>query len=137
AAVLNGGVPLPIGLHKGGGLAILIDVLTAVLAGSGFLRSGKLKVHPEWRRNTTTHSFIAFDIETFMPRADFEERMAAYIADLKSHELAAGYDEILLPGERAARAMDDCRQNGVPLHDDVVERLRELSGRYSVPLPFV
>jgi LDH2 family malate/lactate/ureidoglycolate dehydrogenase len=136
AAVLAGGVPLPIGLHKGGGLAILIDVLTAILGGAGFLRSLTPEEHPEWRRIAPTHSFIAFDIESFMPLAEFEERMAAYVTELKSHELAAGYDEILLPGERSARSMQESRQHGVPLEDDVVERLRELSRRYAVPLPF-
>lgn len=137
AAVLAGGVPLPIGLHKGGGLAILVDVLTAIIGGTTFLRSLAPDDHPEWRRTTNTHSFIAFNIESFMPLALFEERMAAYVTELKSHQIATGYDEILLPGERSARSVQDSLGHGVPLEDDVVERLRELSARYAVPLPFV
>jgi LDH2 family malate/lactate/ureidoglycolate dehydrogenase len=135
-AMLNGGVPLPIGLHKGGGLAVLIDVITGIIAGSTFLRGARPDNHPEWNRTTNTHSFIALNVETFMPRADFEERMAAYVRELKSRPLAPGYDEILLPGERAERRIRECERNGIPLEEDVVERLIDLSNRYAVSLPF-
>jgi LDH2 family malate/lactate/ureidoglycolate dehydrogenase len=136
AAVLAGGVPLPIGLHKGGGLAILVDVLTAIIGGTTFLRAMPPEDHPEWLRTTNTHSFIAFDIDSFMPLSLFAERMAAYVAELKGRPRAAGYDEVLLPGERASRAVRDSQEHGVPLEADVAERLRELGNRYSVPLPF-
>jgi len=136
ASVLAGGVPLPIGLHKGAGLGILVDVLTGVIGGTSFLRSLVPEEHPEWRRTASTHSFIAIDIESFMPVSAFRGRMAAYVAELKSKPLAPGYDEILLPGERAARCIEDCRRHGVPLQDDVVARLADLSRRYGVPMPF-
>jgi LDH2 family malate/lactate/ureidoglycolate dehydrogenase len=136
AAVSQGGVPLPIGLHKGAGLGILIDVLTGVIANSTFLRTLVPAEHPDWRRTTNTHSFIAIDIERFMPLDLFRERMAAYVADLKSKPLAAGYEEILLPGERAARSIEDCRLNGVPVDDDVLARLAGYADDLGVQAPF-
>ena len=136
AAVSQGGVPLPIGLHKGAGLGILIDVLTGVIANTSFLRTVVPAAHPDWRRTTNTHSFIAIDIERFMPLDLFRERMAAYIVDLKAKPLAPGYDEILLPGERAARSIADCTRHGVPLEADVLRRLTECAASYRVPVPF-
>ena len=136
AAVLDGGVPLPIGLHKGAGLGILTDVLTGVIGGTSFLRALVPEEHQEWRRTTNTHCFIAIDIEPFMPLPAFRERMAAYVAEIKSKPVAPGYEEILLPGERAARSVEDCERHGVPLQDDVVARLTGLSTSYGVPMPF-
>jgi len=135
AAVHGGGVALPIGMHKGAGLAVLIDVLTGVISGRSFLRTLVPDDRPEWRWTRNTHSFIAIEIERFMPLDVFRAQMAAYIADLKDKPLAPGYKEILLPGERAARSVEDCTRNGVPVEDDVVEHLADLSQRYSVPLP--
>lgn len=134
AAISGGGVPLPIGLHKGAGLAVLVDILSGILCGSSFLRRVVPEDHPEWKRTSSTHAFIAIDIERFMPVETFKERMAAYVTDMKSNPIAPDYDEILLPGERAGRAIEQ-RSQGIPLHDEVVERLTDLSERYGVPLP--
>jgi len=135
AAVLQGGVPLPIGLHKGAGLGILIDVLTGVLGGTTFLRTAVPTEHPDWRRTTNTHAFIAIEIERFMPLDLFRERMTAYVADLKAKPLAPGYEEILLPGERAARSIGNCIQHGVPIEDDVFTRLAEYAATLDVSMP--
>jgi LDH2 family malate/lactate/ureidoglycolate dehydrogenase len=131
-----GGVPLPIGMHKGAGLGILIDVISGVIAGSSFLRTLIPQQHPDWRRSTDTHTCIAIDIETFMPLREFEERMSAYVADIKDKPLAPGYDEILLPGERAARTIADAQANGVAIEDEVVERMEGISKQYGVALPW-
>ena len=134
SVILAGGTPLPIGLHKGAGLGILIDVISGVLAGSSFLRTLIPAEHPDWKRSSDTHTCIAIDIETFMPLDEFKERMAAYVADIKSKPLAEGYEEILLPGERAARTIADAEANGVALEDEVVERMQAVSRQYGVPL---
>jgi LDH2 family malate/lactate/ureidoglycolate dehydrogenase len=135
-AIYPGGVPLPIGMHKGAGLAILVDILSCVINGASFLRTLAPADHPEWKRDSSSHGFIAIDIEHLMPLDDFKERMAAYVADVKSKPLAEGYDEIFLPGERAARQIEACKRNGVTLEADVVPRMIDLADRYGVPLPF-
>jgi LDH2 family malate/lactate/ureidoglycolate dehydrogenase len=134
-AILDGGVPLPIGLHKGAGLAIMFDILTGVIGGSGFLRTLLPEGREEWRWTRNAHSFLALDIAHFMPLDIFRERMAAYVADLKDKPLAPGHEEILLPGERAARSIEDCRLHGVPIEDDILRELSELSQQFSIPLP--
>jgi LDH2 family malate/lactate/ureidoglycolate dehydrogenase len=135
SAIFDGGVPLPIGLHKGAGLGVLVDILTGVLGGTTFLRTLVPDEHPEWRRTTSTHTCIAIDVESLIPLFNFRERTAAYIADLKAKPLAPGHAEILLPGERAARAVEDAMRHGVPLEDDVIDRLSGIASRFGIATP--
>ena len=124
AAVLHGGTPQPIGDHKGAGLAILVEILTGVLGGGGFLH----RLHsPDVRssaENGECQCCLAIDLARFMPREAFRQRMAAFVADLKGNPLAPGQTEILVPGERAYRSDLRCRENGVPLEPDVQADLR-------------
>jgi LDH2 family malate/lactate/ureidoglycolate dehydrogenase len=136
AAVLHGGTPRPIGDHKGAGLAVLVEVLTGVLGGGGFLhgvQSPELRTSPE---NGESQCCIAIDIARFMPLEEFRQRMVAFIADLKGNPLAPGQSEILLPGERAHRIDLLCLENGVPLEADVATDLRAWAQRLKVDCPF-
>src|SRR6185295_2264878 len=76
--VLAGGAPYPIGMHKGAGLSMLVEVLSGLL-GSGFLHAGFQTPHADWVRTQYTETFIAIDIERFMPVDAFLERTSAYI----------------------------------------------------------
>lgn len=136
AAVLHGGTPRPMGEHKGAGLAILVEVLTGVLGGGGFLHGVRVpneRTSPESRPGQCC---IAIDIARFMPLEEFRQRMAAFVADLKSNPLAPGKAEILLPGERAYRTRMMCLESGVSLEADVSTELREWSKKLAVHCPY-
>jgi LDH2 family malate/lactate/ureidoglycolate dehydrogenase len=131
-SVLDGGTPMPIGDYKGAGLAILVEVLTGVLGGGGFLHG---VIPPERRsskQNAESQCCIAIDVAHFMPPKTFRYRMSAFIADLKSNPLAPGYDEILLPGEKAHRTLQACLRAGVPLEADVEVEVRQWANRLGV-----
>ena len=135
-SVLAGGTPLPIGGHKGAGLAILVEVLTGVLGGAAFL--GGITPPGEDLRDKTralSHCCIAIDVEAFMPRAEFESRMAEFVADLKDHPLEEGAGEIRLPGERMERTRLECEARGIPLEPDVRETLAAWAERLGVDFP--
>lgn len=134
-AVLHGGTPLPIGDHKGAGLAILVEILTGVLGGGGFLHGVKI---PDLRASSDarpSQCCIAIDVECFMPIQEFRHRMGAFIADLKSNPLVPGC-EILLPGERAHQTRVMSLEHGVPLKEDVAAELRVWARNFGVACPF-
>ncbi len=135
-AVLDGGTTLPIGMHKGAGLVLLIEILTGVLGGGAFLSA---ILPPEARtskRQGESQCCIAIDIAHFMPPAEFESRMAALIADLKSQPRAAGCDEIRVPGEHAHRCQVTAEREGIPLAPDLEQELRDLARMVGVAVPF-
>ncbi len=66
--------------------------------------------------NSVGGGFVqVFDPSKLMPIEDFKAKVDGYIRDLKSSRLAAGSDEILLPGELEWRAEAKHRAEGVPI----------------------
>ncbi len=136
-AVIGGGTTLPIGVHKGAGLAILVEVLTGVLGGAAFLSdiTPRDQADRTDKTHAVSHCCIAIDIEAFMPVAEFEARMADFIADLKDNPLDGESDEIRLPGERMERTRRECEIHGVPLEPDVHDELEAWAERLGVRFP--
>ncbi|MEO6966090.1 MAG: Ldh family oxidoreductase [Acidobacteriaceae bacterium] len=135
-AVLHGGTPWPIGGHKGAGLAVLVEILTGVLGGGGFLHGIQAPSLRTSKGESESQCCIVIDIARIMPVAEFRERMVAFIDDLKNNPLAPGYTEILVPGERAHRTQLRCLRDGVTLEADVALDLRTWAQMLNVAFPF-
>ena len=117
------GALLGIGQYKGYGLSFMTDVLTGVLSGGAF----GLDPYRDPARQNVAHTFLAFDIEWFLPLADFRARMAAFIAMIKSSQLRPGFPEVLVPGELEHRREQQKRRNGIPLTHEVLAELNRLA----------
>jgi LDH2 family malate/lactate/ureidoglycolate dehydrogenase len=121
-----GGIILPMGGHKGYGVAVMMDVLSGVLTGSGFGRG----VHGPYQASQKSgagHLMIVLDVAAFQPLAEFEARMGTLIDELKSAPLAKGASEILYPGELEARNEAENRARGLVLPQDTLAGLRKLA----------
>ena len=120
------GIVLPMAEHKGYAISMMVDVLSGVLTGSGFLSA----VHPASEtdaKSNSGHLVVAIDIEAFQPLAQFNARMEAYIAELKSAPLAKGFDEVFYPGEREARDDVRNREEGLQLPQDTLAGLARIA----------
>lgn len=130
-----GGTPSPIGGHKGAGLALLIEAISGVLGGGGFLHG---VIGPDDRTNKAqgeSQCCIAIDISHFMASLLFRQRMVSFIKDLKDNPLAPDSQEILLPGENAYRQMQKCKSAGIPVEQDVFDHMCHWAEILKVPLP--
>ncbi len=132
---LDGGVMLPFAGPKGSAIAMMVDILAGVLAGSAFGADVR-----DWNLDfeapaNVGHFFLVMKVESFMPLAEFEERMESAIAQLKALKPAEGFDEVLYPGERSGRLEKERRVSGVPVEEDVVKTLRDLAAETGVNLP--
>jgi LDH2 family malate/lactate/ureidoglycolate dehydrogenase len=134
AAFFDGGSLAPLGSphapHKGFGLALLVDVLSGVLSGSGFgqgMAAGAPGVH-----------LWALDVEAFLPADEFRERIDALIDQVRQGDRAPGVDELVVPGERGERRHRELTASGVvPLDDSGWEMLRSGCEALGVPPPDV
>ena len=119
------GALLGIGQYKGYGLSLFSDVLTGVITGGGF------GLAPFADRNIAkldvAHTFIALDIDWFMPIAQFKARMDDFIAEITSSALRPGFDEIYVPGEIDHLRETNYRHDGAQLDAQVYARLRSLA----------
>jgi LDH2 family malate/lactate/ureidoglycolate dehydrogenase len=138
AAAAIEGIILPMAGHKGYALAMMVDVLSGVLTGSGFLS----QVHSPYKtdeKSNCGHFMIAINIEAFQPLADFNTRMEQYIAEIKSVPLAKGHDEVFYPGEIEANNDVANRRRGLSLPVDTLADLARIARETGLEakLPFV
>lgn len=117
AAILSSGLLAPMGGHKGLGLTLMVELLTAALTGGPLgheiVASDRSGLDPG-----ATKLFVAIEIEAFGGRPAFADRVETLLAFLR--EEAPGQ---LAPGERgwAERARNLIA--GVPLHQAIVSQL--------------
>jgi LDH2 family malate/lactate/ureidoglycolate dehydrogenase len=131
------GIILPMAGHKGYAIAAVVDMLSGVLTGSGFLSA----VHSPYKtaeKSNCGHMMIAMNIEAFQPLAQFNTRMEQFISEIKSVPLAKDYDEVFYPGEVEARNEEKNRRVGLALPEDTradLARIGKLTG-LQAKLPF-
>lgn len=126
------GTLLPMAGHKGYAIAVLMDVLAGVLAGSAF---GVDVVGPYRAdaRSGAGHLAIAIDVAASRPLADFERDVERLVTDLKATPVAPGHDEVLVPGELEARTAARLARDGVPLPAATLSALDAGARRLGVP----
>lgn len=129
------GVMLPFAGPKGSAIAMMVDILGGVLAGSAFAGGIRDMNFDFEAPQDVGHFFMAFKVESFMAFGEFEERMAEAIARLKALKPASGFSEVLYPGEPEARREAERRKNGIPLSNEIVASLRELADARAIPFP--
>ena len=120
------GIILPMAEHKGYAIAVIVDLLSGVLTGSGFLSA----VHSPYKtaeKSNCGHLLIAIRIEGFQPLAQFNARMEQFIAEIKAVPRAKGFDEVFYPGEMEARNDVRNRTEGLQLAEDTVADLRRIA----------
>jgi len=128
------GLLMPLGGYKGSGLAMLAEILCAVLSGGAMsTQLGGIRVQGQPMR--TSQLFLAIDVARFMPLEDFERRMRELVAMVKSSKTARGFDEILVAGDPEWRAEERRRSEGIPLSDGVWKSLLEAARELGVAVP--
>jgi LDH2 family malate/lactate/ureidoglycolate dehydrogenase len=125
------GFILPMAGHKGYAIGVIVDVLSGVLSGSGFMD----EVHGPYdpvNRSRAGHLLIALDVNAFQPLDEFNARMERYIETLKAVPLADGVDEVFYPGEKEARAHARQSGEGILLPADTFAGLDKVAGEAGV-----
>jgi L-2-hydroxycarboxylate dehydrogenase (NAD+) len=127
-----GGLLMPIGGHKGSGLALVLGLLAGTLNGAAFGRNVIDFNYDDSGACDTGHFIIALDVSRFLPAAAFKAAIDRHLRDLKSSKTLPGTDAIRLPGEqRRARRAERVR-NGVPVYPEVIELLDKLADQLKV-----
>ena len=128
------GLLMPLGGYKGSGLAMMAEILCAVLSGGAMSTElGGIRVKGQPMR--TSQMFLAIDISRVMPLEVFENRMEKLVAMTKSSKTARGFDEVLVAGEPEWRTEEQRSHNGIPLSQGVWQSLRQAGEQLDVPLP--
>jgi LDH2 family malate/lactate/ureidoglycolate dehydrogenase len=128
------GLLMPLGGYKGSGLAMIAEILCAVLSsGAMSTELGGIRIQGQPMR--TSQFFLAIDVARFMPLDQFYQRMQSLVAMVKSSHPAKGYEEVLVAGELEWRTEEARRHDGIPLSEGVWQNLVDAAQRLGVALP--
>ena len=109
------GYLLPFGLHKGGGLQVLCELLGGALAGNWTMQPAGNRDYGATINNMLS---IVIDPDAFGGRAAYEAEATAMIEYLRSTQPAEGFDRVQLPGDPERATMAERLRDGVYIDDN-------------------
>lgn len=122
------GLMLPMAQHKGSGIAMIIDILSGLLSGAGFLN----RVNKFYSENNECMNvgqcFIAID-PAMIYSDDFYGAIDNYIDEI--HQSDEG---VLFPGERELQKANESTEDGIELADETVFKIKKLFLEYGVSI---
>ncbi len=125
----DGGAIMPMGgdqAHKGYVLSFMVETLSGILTSLGF------GIDPQGRHNDGT--FIAvFNVSAFRPLDEFKRDMEEFVRYIKYTPPAAGFTEVLYPGELEYRTAQERRRDGIFVEDETWNQLMALKAEYGLP----
>jgi LDH2 family malate/lactate/ureidoglycolate dehydrogenase len=119
-----GGVELG---HKGFGLGLWVEALTAGLGGHG--RADK---PTRWGASVFLQ---VIDPAAFGGREAFVRETSAFAERCRAAAVPPGKPPVRLPGERALKRSAEQRRSGVALHPDIIPALRPWAEKLAVKMP--
>jgi LDH2 family malate/lactate/ureidoglycolate dehydrogenase len=143
--MIAGGALLPLGSdrerggHKGYALAVMVDVLSAVLSGANW---GPFAPPFALRQEIPTrsvgrgigHFFGALRIDAFIESREFKRQIDEMRRTLRATRPAPGTDGPLIPGDPEREQEAIRARVGIPLLPAVVDELRDISRETGIPL---
>jgi LDH2 family malate/lactate/ureidoglycolate dehydrogenase len=105
----------PEGGYKGFGLALAVDALGALTAGT---RSAD---------SVSGYVFIAFKPDLFVPADDYRREVSRRIDMIKATPRQIGVDEIRIPGERGYETRARLMREGIEIDGQIYKALRRLA----------
>jgi LDH2 family malate/lactate/ureidoglycolate dehydrogenase len=129
------GTLLPIGGHKGVGLAMGMEVLSAMLSGGASSAEVLSFVDQTSRPTGASYCLIVVNPAAFADPQDFEYRMSRWIGYITSRPTRPGTERVYYPGEIEGQVLHQRSQDGIPLSQRDRIMLTELAKRFGVPLP--
>ena len=128
ASILDdGAILLAMGLHKGSGLSMMMEIIPTLLAGKRPISS------PDFHFGNPT-LLMALLPEAFDDDTNFTKQVELLKRKVNAVKPAEGFDEVLAPGEPEARSYAERVQAGIPLPDSVWADLRRLADELGVQI---
>ena len=124
---LGGGIA-PIGAHKGYGLGIIVDLLTAIL--SGGLSSNYVNITPGL--NGICHWFMAVDYGIFGDKKAIKAHASTFMRELRESRKAEGQERIYTHGEIEAEIMAGRINGQIPANEKTLAEMKNIAEKQGV-----
>jgi L-2-hydroxycarboxylate dehydrogenase (NAD+) len=121
------GFLLPIGEHKGYGLALIVGLLAGTLGGAAMGRDVVDFNADHVTKTNTGQAILVIDLAAFGDPAQFKQSVDAIVRDIRNSERLPGVERIWLPGEQSHGKRASYAAEGIPLMDALVTELHALA----------
>jgi uncharacterized oxidoreductase len=115
---------LPFGLHKGGGMQILCELLGGALAGGWTMQPGSNRAFGAAVNNMLS---VLIDPEAFGEGAAFEAEAEAMLDYIRTTAPAEGFDRVRLPGDPERESAASRLTEGIPIDDATWAQILEVA----------
>jgi hydroxycarboxylate dehydrogenase B len=113
---------LPFGLHKGGGMQILCELLGGALAGQWTMQPGSDRAFGAAVNNMLS---VVIDPDAFGGREAYEAEAEAMLDYIRGTAPSAGVDHVRLPGDPERESLAKRSAEGIPVDDGTWGQIRQ------------
>ena len=121
------GFLLPIGGHKGYGLALIVGLLAGTLQGAAMGRQVVDFNKDHVSKTNTGQAILVIDLKAFGDPAAFKSQVDTLVRDIRHSERLEGVKRIWLPGEQSHQRRLDYTRDGIPLAPALCDSLDKLA----------
>jgi 3-dehydro-L-gulonate 2-dehydrogenase len=121
-AIIKSEQALPIGYWKGSGLALLLDLMAALVSGG----QATYQIGQQAAEYGVSQVFIAFDVSRSGGPAWADQVVGAVVDDLHKALPVDNGGQVLYPGERALRARRENLAHGIPVDPSIWQAILAL-----------
>ena len=129
------GFLLPIGGHKGYGLALMVGLLAGTLGGAAMGRE-VIDFNADFVSVTNTgQAILMIDVRAFGDPAQFKQAVDRLVRDLRGAQRLPGVERIWLPGEQSHERRERNRLEGIALPPALLDELDALAAQLGIAAP--
>jgi LDH2 family malate/lactate/ureidoglycolate dehydrogenase len=121
------GFLLPIGGHKGYGIALWVDMLAGMLSGAAYLTHVKSWLDEPDLPQNLGHFFILINTQMLGNTDWLAQKMNDFASILHDSEPADPTRPVIVPGEIELNKMNHCLEHGIPMDEDLLTLLNNFS----------
>jgi LDH2 family malate/lactate/ureidoglycolate dehydrogenase len=118
--------------HKGYGLSVMVQILSATLAGGSFTPIRK-RTQGRGDPDNIGHFLMALDPTVFRAEGEFEDDLDDVLDVLHEARPSDASEPVLVAGEPEAIAREERSRHGIPMPAPLVNRLRAICDRAGAP----
>lgn len=128
----NDGFLLPIGEHKGYGLALIVGLLAGTLGGAAMGRDVVDFNADHVSVTNTGQAILVIDLAAFGDPEHFKHEVDRLVRDIRSSERLPGVERIWLPGEQSHEKRERYATQGIPVAPTLIAELNALAAELGI-----
>jgi LDH2 family malate/lactate/ureidoglycolate dehydrogenase len=126
---------LPIGEHKGYGLAMAVEMLAVLLGGGEFGHQARSWIQQPEAPMGQSFTAMAIDIRRFVEPDEFKSRFQAWVELLTNSPTRDGFERIYYPGGIEAETYALRTEEGIPVDSHTQGMFKGLAERFGINAP--